>query len=140
MPAPLDPGMHQALEALVIEHSWLIDHGRAGKAAALYADDGCVYGIGSDKVGRPAISAWLDARQATTDRRSRHVISNVRFAPVAADEVHGSAVLTLFRHDGAGPGSATPLLVAEYEDVFRRGADGTWQFASRRLTTLFGAG
>ena len=128
----------QAIEQLVAEHAWLIDHGQADQIALLYTDDARVLGIGPDKIGQAAIQTWAAERAAMTERRSRHVQSNLRLAPVSGDECRGTVVLTLYRHDGPGKAAAVPLMIGEYEDAYRRGPDGTWRFAERRLSVLFG--
>jgi hypothetical protein len=71
--------------------------------------------------------------------RSRHLQSNILIEPVGADVARGWVALTLYRHDGSGEGSATPLLIAEYADRYVREPDGSWLFAERRLAVLFGA-
>ena len=136
MPA-VDVQTRVAIEDLVHRHAWLIDHGRAQEVAALFTQDARLLGIGPDKIGRPAIAAWADARQAMGERRSRHVQSNIVLDHAGAD-IHGTVVLTLYRHDGPGEGPAAPCLIGEYGDVYRRNGDGMWRFAERRLTTLFG--
>ena len=128
----------QAIERLVHEHAWLIDHGQASQVADLFTEDGRLFGAGPDKVGRAAIAAWADQRQAMAERRSRHVQTNVRLGQAPGGTVRGTVVLTLYRHDGPGPGSLVPLLVGEYDDTYAKGADGQWRFAERRLTILFG--
>ncbi len=133
----LDIADRLAIEALVTEHAWLIDHGEAHRLPELYTEDARVLGIGPDKNGRAAIAVWAQERAAMTDRRSRHVQTNVRLVFRSADEVEGTVVLSLYRHDGAGAGPAQALMVAEYEDRYRRGTDG-WRFSERRLTVLFG--
>jgi hypothetical protein len=45
-----------------------------------------------------------------------------------------------FRHDGAGLGEPTPAIIADYEDLCRREADGIWRFEERRITPVFVAG
>lgn len=134
----IDPGTRQAIEQMVAEHAWLIDHGQAGRIVALYTDDARVLGIGPDKVGQAAIRIWAEERAAMTERRSRHVQSNIRLEAVSQDLVRGTVVLTLYRHDGEGRGSAVPFIVGEYADLYRRGPDNTWRFEERRLSTLFG--
>ena len=134
---PVEPMARQAIEQLVAEHAWLIDHGQAERIAALYTADARVLGIGPDKVGRAAIQAWAAERQAMTERRSRHVQTNLRLVAVSADEYRGTVVLTLYRHDGATFAGPVPLMVAEYDDVYRR-EEGVWRFAERRLSVLFG--
>jgi len=138
MTSPVDPDTRQAIEHLVAEHAWLIDHGQADRIATLYAGDARVLGIGPDKVGQAAIQAWAAERAAMTDRRSRHVQSNLRLVAVSPDECRGTVVLTLYRHDGPGKADPAPLMVAEYDDVYRKREDGVWLFEERRLSILFG--
>lgn len=134
----IDSGMRQAIEQLVAEHAWLIDHGQADRVAALFTEDARLLGIGPDKVGQAAIQAWAAERAAMTGRRSRHVQSNLRLVAVSAVECRGTVVLTLYRHDGPGKAEPAPLMVAEYDDTYRKREDGVWRFAERRLSVLFG--
>jgi len=138
MTSPVDPDTRQAIEQLVAEHAWLIDHGQADRIDTLYAGDARVLGIGPDKVGQAAIQAWAAERAAMTDRRSRHVQSNLRLVAVSPDECRGTVVLTLYRHDGPGKADPALLMVAEYDDVYRKREDGVWLFEERRLSILFG--
>ncbi|SEM70940.1 SnoaL-like domain-containing protein [Bosea lupini] len=137
--AGLSPQDRLAIEQLIQRHAWLIDHGEADKVGELFAEEGALYGIGPDEVGRKAIAEWGRQRAAMAERRSRHLQSNILIEPLAADAARGWVALTLYRHDGPGEGSATPLLIAEYADRYVKGPDGTWLFAERRLTVLFGA-
>ena len=134
----IDPTTHLAIERLVAEHAWLIDHGQASRVVDLYTGDGRVLGIGPDKVGRAAIAEWADARQAMDGRQSRHVQTNLRLAPASGETVSGTVVLTLYRHDGPGKAPSAPVLVGEYADLYAKGPDGTWRFAERRFSVLFG--
>ena len=134
----IEASTRQAIEDLIVEHAWLIDHSRANEVAELYTNDGRLLGVGPDKVGRAAITHWAEQRATMTDRRSRHVQTNVRLEFIAHDAVRGTTVLTLYRHDGSGAGSPTPLLIGEYEDVYVKGTDERWRFRSRSLRVLFG--
>ncbi len=134
----LAPGVCEAVEALVAEHAWLIDHGQADEIAELYTEDGSMHGVGPDLIGRDAIAAWSVNRAAMRDRVSRHVCTNFRLVPVADDEVHGTLILTVFRHDGVGQRVTLPFMVGDCEDIYRRGDDGTWRIARRRITPAFG--
>lgn len=135
----LAPQDRLAIEQLIQRHAWLIDHGEADRVGELFTEDGALYGVGPDKIGRSAIAEWGGQRAAMSERRSRHVQSNTLIEPAGPDAARGWVALTLYRHDGAGPGSATPLLIAEYADRYSRMPDGTWLFAERRLAVLFGA-
>jgi hypothetical protein len=138
--AALDPAARAAIEQLIHRHAWLIDHGAAGKVAELFTEDGALHGIGSDKLGRPAIAEWARQRAAMTERRSRHVHGNILIEPEGVDQARGTVIVTLYRHDGAGEASATPLLIGEYADRYHKQADGRWLFAERRFAILFGKG
>lgn len=126
-----------AIDALVAEHAWLIDHGRAAEIAGLYLEDGRMLGVGPDLVSRAAIRAWGEGRAAMSERVSRHLCSNMRLVPQAGGLITGTVLLTVYRHDGPAPRPARPFAVGEYEDVYARDADGRWRFAERRLVVLF---
>ena len=136
----LAPGVRDAIAALVAEHSWLIDHGEADRIAELFTEDGQMFGVGPDLIGLDAIRAWSVTRAAMHERTSRHVCTNLRLQQISDDEVHGTVILTVYRRDGPGPGKATPLLVGDYDDIYRRVADETWRFARRRVTLAFEGG
>ncbi len=133
----LGPEVRLAIEALVHEHAWLIDHGQAARVVDLYTDDASLFGVGADRIGREAIAKWAADREALTDRCSRHAQSNIRLAPAGPGQIRGTVLLTLYRHDGPGSGRPRPMLVAEYDDHYRHCPDGVWRFAQRRLTTVF---
>ena len=138
MTPSVSPATRQAIEQLVAEHAWLIDHGQAERIAALYAEDARVLGIGPDKVGQAAIRVWAEERAAMTGRRSRHVQSNLRLVAVSPDECRGTLALTVYRHDGEGRADPVPFAVADYDDIYVRGTDDVWRFAERRLSIVFG--
>lgn len=138
--AALDLAGRAAIEQLIHRHAWLIDHGDAGTVAELFTEDAALYGIGPDKLGGPAIAEWARQRAAMTERRSRHVHGNILIEPEGVDQARGTVIVTLYRHDGAGEASATPLLIGEYADRYSRQADGSWLFAERRFAILFGRG
>lgn len=127
-----------AIEDLIQRHAWLIDHGESDRIGELFTADAALYGAGPDKIGRDAIASWGAERAAMHERRSRHVQSNILIEPVSSESARGFIVLTLYRHDGAGPGSATPFLICEYADRYRKEPDGAWRFVERRLSMLFG--
>ncbi|MBS7707763.1 nuclear transport factor 2 family protein [Chelatococcus asaccharovorans] len=138
MTLQLLPEDRAAIEELIQRHAWLIDHGEANRIGELFTQDATLHGVGACKVGRAAIAAWGAERAAMRGRRSRHVHSNILIEPVSPDAARGWLVLTLYRHDGPGLGSAAPLLICEYADRYRKEPDGAWRFAERRLAMLFG--
>ncbi len=138
-PPPITAEVRARIEELVHEHAWLIDHGRAAEVVELYAEDARIKGIGADKVGRSEIAAWAQQRAAMHERRSRHSQTNIRLDALALDRIAGTVLLTLHRHDGEGSGSAAPLLVGEYADVYTKDTDGRWRFQERELIILFGS-
>lgn len=126
------------IEALNVEFAYLIDHGRSLEVADLFTPDGS-YGrsTGERSVGREAIRAAYAGRAEQGPRTARHVFSNLRLTFNGLDEVAGQSILTLYAADGLPPHPAEVFLVADYDDLYRRGADGRWLFHSRTITWLF---
>ncbi len=126
------------IEALNAEFAYRIDHGRSAEVADLFTPNGS-YGraTGERSTGREAIRAAYAQRADMGARTARHVFSNLRLTYTSDAEVVGQSILTLFAADGAPPHPAEVFLVADYDDVYRRDADGRWLFHARTITWLF---
>lgn len=130
----LTPEDRSALEGLVLDWSWLLDHGRPHDAADLLTDDGVFLGFPEPIVGRDGFRAWADRRAAKTDRQTHHQITNLRLRHVADGRADGSVGLVLRVVDAD---SSVPRedFVGEYVDEFRRTSEG-WRFQKRTLVAL----
>ncbi len=94
--------------------------------------------------GQAAITAHYENRRAQEDetgRRTRHIISNVRFD--SFDEVEASFAFLAVVHAGVGTmpfAAAPPSTIADFSATCRHIADG-WCFQSLHGTVVFaGAG
>jgi len=136
-----DPLVRLEIDALIAEFAWRIDRGDPATVADLFTEDGW-YGreTGDRSVGRDAIRAAYAARKerekAAGVRTARHLFTNLRLQQSGPDDASGCCILLLFAADGPPPHPATPLLVQDYDDTYRR-VDGRWLFASRSVTKLF---
>lgn len=126
-----------AIEDLVTEHAWVLDHGDPATLPDLYTDDGELLGLGQPLRGRADLTRWAANRATMTERTSRHVHTNLRLQTVAAGEARGSLITLLYRHDGEGSGPTWPMLVLDYADRYRQMSDETWRFESRSISRVF---
>jgi ketosteroid isomerase-like protein len=128
-----------AIESLIAEFAWLIDHNQTEKVADLFTEDGW-YGRegGARSVGRDAIRKSYAGRAARGERTARHIFTNLRLTVQSADEAEGVCILLLFAADGPPPHPAEPMLVQDYRDSYRK-VGGRWLFASRETKALFEA-
>ena len=126
---------HVSLSRLVVEIAWRIDHGRADSVWELFVPDGVLDTGGTPLTGHDAIREWGRGRAASAVR-TRHICSGMRFIDRGNGRASGSTLLTVFMHDGDGPGSPVPAVVGEDTDEFVR-TDAGWRFVSRRFETLF---
>jgi ketosteroid isomerase-like protein len=126
------------IEKLNAEFAFLIDHDQSEGVPDLFTPDG-VYGrsTGERSVGREAIRESYRKRSAHGQRTARHIFSNLRLTVESDDRVRGTVILTLFADDGPPPHPATPMLVADYDDIYERGPDGRWRYRERIITWLF---
>lgn len=128
-----------AIAKLVIEFSYLLDHGRADEVARLFTPDAVFENPrqGLRLVGRPSIGDYY-ARRARDLRTTRHISTNLHIVFETADRAAGTRLITYYRGDGAGPPfAAEPGSVGEYTEIFVRGDDGQWRFALRRNELIF---
>jgi len=131
----VDGATRAAIEAVLVEWAWLIDHGRAAEAAVLFTADAEQSIAGVVANGIAAISAGLQRRAALTQRTSRHVVSNVRLDQAPDGEVTVSSILTLYRSDDTVR-PARPIMIADVTDTFRRSDDG-WRIRQRTVSPVF---
>jgi ketosteroid isomerase-like protein len=126
-----------AIESLIAEFAYLIDHNETDKVADLFTADGW-YGRegGARSVGREAIRKSYAGRAARGERTARHIFTNLRLTVQSADAAEGVCILLLFAADGAPPLPAEPMLVQDYMDTYHK-VDGRWLFASRETRALF---
>lgn len=127
------------LAALVNRSFWLIDNGRAGEAAQLFAADASLtFGPGAPMVGTisgPQIAAAMAARQAQAGVTSRHVLSNALVSDEGEGRAEVRSLLTLFRTADA---DLSPIVrsVADVIDACVK-QDGAWRIAARQILPVF---
>jgi ketosteroid isomerase-like protein len=123
-----------AIEALVTEYAWLLDHQRWQDVADLCTDDAVLFIRGREISGRKGLAEWAERRAERANRHTQHQMTLLRLYPAAPGEVHGTAALVLHVAKTGGGGTYVDL-VGEYEDEYVRTDDG-WRFKSRRLVQI----
>ena len=125
----------QAIERLIIEASYRIDHGLADSLFELFTADASLTFGDLELHGREAIAEW-GRNRVKRGGVSRHIISNSRFSDATSDRVHAVSLVTAFISNVDPPAPALPSVVGEYHDTFVRDQKD-WLFASRTLSVLF---
>lgn len=123
-----------AIESLVTEYAWMLDHQRWHDVLDLCTDDAVLFIRGREITGRAGLTEWADRRAERANRRTQHQMTLLRLYPAGPDEVHGTAALVLHVAKTGGGGTYVDL-VGEYEDEYVRTADG-WRFKRRRLVQI----
>jgi hypothetical protein len=109
-----------------------IDSGRATAALELFAPDAVLEARGATYEGHDSILEFLAAREARTERHSRHVGVNFSFRLTGEASAEASALMILFGGDGDIAPSTVPEAIVDCELTFGHDADGAWRVFSRR--------
>jgi 3-phenylpropionate/cinnamic acid dioxygenase small subunit len=123
-----------AIEALVIEYAWLLDHRRWHEVASLCTEDAVLKIRGREIVGTEGLAEWADYRAANKSRRTQHQMTLLRLEPVDEDVVRGTAALVLHVAKSGSSGTYVDL-VGEYQDEYVRTPVG-WRFRRRHLVNI----
>jgi 3-phenylpropionate/cinnamic acid dioxygenase small subunit len=123
-----------AIEQLVIEYAYLLDHQRWQDVAALCTDDAVLFIRGREIVGQQGLDEWAARRAERPNRRTQHQMTLLRLEVVSEDEIHGTAALVLHVAKTGGGGTYVDL-IGEYRDEYVRDG-GAWKFRRRRLVPL----
>jgi ketosteroid isomerase-like protein len=123
-----------AIEALVTEYAWLLDHRRWHDVAGLCTEDAVLFIRGREIVGKAGLAEWAEYRAQKKSRRTQHQMTLLRLEQVEPDVVTGTAALVLHVAKTGASGTYVDL-VGEYQDEYARTADG-WRFRRRRLVPI----
>jgi len=127
-----------AIEELNVEFAYRVDHNLTDTVHELFTENGS-YGrsSGERSTGREAIRAAYAGRREHGARTARHLFTNLHLVHESAHRVRGTTIMLLFAEDGAPPRPADALAVSDFEDVYERGDDGVWRYASRTIHSQF---
>lgn len=123
-----------AIEALVLEYAWSLDHRRWHDIVDLCTPDAVLLIRRREIVGRAALMEWADLRAEKVRRRTLHQMTNLRLRAQSADEVEGVAALVLHIAQMGGHRSFVDL-IGEYRDEYVRTEEG-WRFRRRELVRI----
>ena len=123
-----------AIDGLVTEYAWLLDHRGWHVVADLCTDDVVLTIRGREIRGKAGLAAWAEHRAANKARRTQHQMTLLRLEPTSPDHVSGTVALVLHVAK-AGHGGTYIDLVGEYRDEYVRTAGG-WRFRRRHLLNL----
>jgi 3-phenylpropionate/cinnamic acid dioxygenase small subunit len=123
-----------AIEQLVTEYAYLLDHQRWQDVADLCTEDAVLFIRGREIVGQAGLDEWAARRAERPNRRTQHQMTLLRLEAISADEVQGTAALVLHVAKTGGGGTYVDL-IGEYRDEYVR-AGGQWKFRRRRLVPL----
>lgn len=123
-----------AIEQLVSELLWRLDHDAADTTWELYTEDAVSTGPLGDMNGREAIRAWGQRRAKITGVVGRHHLGGLRLA-WDGDTLRGWVQYLTFRDSAEN--SLIPASVGEFREAYRQ-VDGTWKIARREIIPIFG--
>ena len=127
-----------ALEELNTAFCYHLDHNEVEALLALFTDD-VFYTHGPRRThGKAELEQVFRSRTATTPRTARHMYSGLRLDIESTSRARGTCVCMTFAQNGEPPlAPAIPILVADFEDLYERGADGRWRFRERHIHRIF---
>lgn len=123
-----------AIEQLVVEHHWLLDHGHADRLYTLYAEDAVSVGPLGTMNGRDAIKAWGERRITQDAGTVRHFSGGTRLA-WNDGVLTGTTYYTTFRSTQEDP--LRPASVGEFREEYVQ-VDGEWRIRRREIVPVFG--
>ena len=133
--SPLLTNERSAIEALLSEFYWRLDHPGSGTVADLFTEAGTIVTPRFELAGRAAIAQWFATR---AQRTTRHHWSNLRLTRAADGSVAVDAYLsTAAAPASAAASAAAEVMISETHDIVVRDEQGAWQFAARKLSVVF---
>ncbi|HZF27985.1 MAG TPA: nuclear transport factor 2 family protein [Gammaproteobacteria bacterium] len=127
-----------ALEDLNTAFCYHLDHDEVEPLLELFTDD-VFYTHGPRRSnGKAELEQVFRSRTAASPRTARHLYSGLKVEIESATHARGTCVCMTFAQNGVPPlAPAIPTLVADFVDVYERGADGKWRIRERHIHRIF---
>ena len=127
-----------AIQELNNTFAYCLDHNEIEPLVALFAPDAHYSNGPRVSKGRAEIEAFFRSRTAQGVRTARHMYSGLRITFEGETRARATSVWLSFAQNRAPPiDYSIPFLVADFEDVYERGADGEWRIVSRHIRPIF---
>lgn len=125
-----------AIEALVTEHAYRVDHQLSDTVWELYAEDGSLTGLAAMHLPTlEEIKAWGAKRVTDTDTVVRHIQSNLRLR-WEDGVLKGNLYYQMLRGTQADSSNAAPVSMGEFDDEYTL-VDGEWKIRTRVISRYF---
>jgi SnoaL-like protein len=127
-----------ALEDLNTAFCYHLDHNEVDALLELFTDD-VFYTHGPRHTrGKAQLEQVFRSRTSQSARTARHMYSGLKLDIESESRARGTSVCMTFAQNGEPPlAPAIPILVADFEDLYARGADGRWRFRERHIHRIF---
>ncbi|HEX5999259.1 MAG TPA: nuclear transport factor 2 family protein [Hyphomicrobiaceae bacterium] len=127
-----------AIQDLNTAFAYHLDRNQIEPLVAMFTPDARYSNGPRVSEGRAEIEAFLRGRTAQGVRTARHMYSNLRIVFDGETRARATSVWLSFARNSAPPiDDSTPFLVADFEDVYERGADGEWRILARHIRPIF---
>jgi hypothetical protein len=131
-----DLAAESACQGLINHFAYFVDNGMASQVVDLFTEDAELGSPERTSKGRCEVATLMAAREAATDRRTRHQVSNIVFRRTGPDTAQANSLLCLYVL--GGPTELSVRAITAFDDEFARDEHGRWRFSSRRAQPLAG--
>jgi ketosteroid isomerase-like protein len=127
-----------AIQEINNSFAYHLDRNEIEPLVALFAPDARRSNGPRVSRGRAEIEAFYKSRTAHGVRTARHMYSGLRIVFEGETRARATSVWLSFAQNSAPPVDySVPYLVADFEDVYERDADGEWRILSWHIRPIF---
>ena len=141
--------LRAAIDAVLADWAWHLDHGDYAAVAGLFTEDALLVTGAVELRGRPAIERRYTERKQV--RTTRHTYSGLRVSladegygtdpdaqPAQPAQVRAQSTWVSYAVNGPAPVDDVGVyLVADFHDVLTRCHDERWRISERRIVPVF---
>lgn len=131
----VDPATRAAIADLNARFAWALDLHDWPALREMLAPDVHYVSVGREFHDVDAVVESFRARDPV--RITRHGLGNLLLTPAATGDVLGRGSWHTFASNDPDRGGVPLFMVADFHDIYRHDAHGTWRIAERVITPVF---